>query len=334
MPTIGLPRGRPDVPNRPGRTVRAGINLTKISLLLLLALAPSPPGATAAEPTTTFVPDNWPLKPSGVSVGVPFRLVFVTSTTRNARSTDADVYSAFVQSAAQGGHASIRPYAGAFDALVSTTDIAARDHTGTNGSTEAMYWLNGAKVADNAADFYDGSWDSDVARNESGTVIQHSTSNPLLYTTGSDDDGTRMQIGSTYFTVGEDEEGNNSFNQVQTGALPVLEQRFGPIRYLPLFRTLPRRLLAVSSPLRAVPTVSLSAARTSARVTEGAPISIGFAPSDLPRGSTLHVRVRITDDPNSDFLDEADEGVHTFTVTRNRVGQEFQLADPGRYRQP
>ena len=31
-----------------------------------------------------------------------------------------------------------------------------------------IYWLNGAKVADNYADFYDDTWDSLTEKNESG----------------------------------------------------------------------------------------------------------------------------------------------------------------------
>ena len=34
-----------------------------------------------------------------------------------------------------------------------------------------IYWLNGAKVADDYADFYDGSWDSNAARNDAGKLV-------------------------------------------------------------------------------------------------------------------------------------------------------------------
>ena len=49
-----------------------------------------------------------------------------------------------------------------------------------------IYWLNGAKVADNYADFYDGSWDSYDATHERG--VPHTTAFSVL--TGSKSDGT------------------------------------------------------------------------------------------------------------------------------------------------
>ena len=110
--------------------------------LSLLAI----PHAAAQSPTTTYVPHDWPLKPSEVSLGVPFRLVFLTSTKHDATSSEASVYSTFVQTAAKSGHASIRTHADKFEALVSTSGVTASGHTGTNGSTEPMYWLLGTKA--------------------------------------------------------------------------------------------------------------------------------------------------------------------------------------------
>ena len=76
-----------------------------------------------------------------------------------------------------------------------TADTDARDNTSTTyTSTDKgvpIYWLNGAKVADEYEDFYDGDWDDEVNdKNESGTDA-HDTSvfrnSPL---TGCDHDGT------------------------------------------------------------------------------------------------------------------------------------------------
>ena len=55
-----------------------------------------------------------------------------------------------------------------------TAAVDARDNTATTYTTTdkgvPIYWLNGAKAADNYADFYDGSWDDEVNdKNESGT---------------------------------------------------------------------------------------------------------------------------------------------------------------------
>ena len=47
----------------------------------------------------------------------------------------------------------------------------ARDNTGTTGTGVPIYWLGGAKVADDNADFYDGAWDEEATgRRENGDV--------------------------------------------------------------------------------------------------------------------------------------------------------------------
>ena len=52
-----------------------------------------------------------------------------------------------------------------------TADTDATHNTGATGTGVPIYWLNGAKVADDYADFYDGSWDEERQsknKNESG----------------------------------------------------------------------------------------------------------------------------------------------------------------------
>ena len=54
----------------------------------------------------------------------------------------------------------------------STAAIDARDNTGTTGTGVPIYWLNGRKVANNYADFYDGSWrDEEQPKSELGTNL-------------------------------------------------------------------------------------------------------------------------------------------------------------------
>ena len=134
-----------------------------------------------------YVDSNWPLIPTGLRVGDAFRLLFVTSGTDMAGDPAVAVYDSGVQGTVAGGHASITSYSLHFRALVSTEDVDARDHTGTTGSSGVpIYWLGGEKVADDYSDFYDGSWDSNVPRNE------HGIENPVDETfTGSNSDGTK-----------------------------------------------------------------------------------------------------------------------------------------------
>ena len=122
----------------------------------------------------TEVPADWSLKPTAVTAGTQFRLLFLSSTKRNASSTDIADYNTFIQGLAAAGHADIRTYSTGFRAVGCTADTDARDNTYTTyTSTDKgvpIYWLNGAKAADQYEDFYDGSWDDEANdKNESGT---------------------------------------------------------------------------------------------------------------------------------------------------------------------
>ena len=119
------------------------------------------------------VPRGWPLKPSGLSATqTEFRLLFVTSTGRNAASSRIADYNRFVQGRAAAGHSSIRSFSSKFRVLGSTGAVHARDNTSTTYTSSdkgpPIWWLNGAKAADHYEDFYDGSWDNENARNELG----------------------------------------------------------------------------------------------------------------------------------------------------------------------
>ncbi len=134
---------------------------------------------------------DWPLTPSGLSDGDKFRLLFVTSTGRNAQSTDIADYNTFVQTRAKAGHSAITDDIGdQFKVVGSTSAVDARDNTGTVGTGVPIYWLNGDQVADDYADFYDGSWDSSSFRNESGNAA----GTQFSVWTGSNADGTKYAL--------------------------------------------------------------------------------------------------------------------------------------------
>ena len=131
---------------------------------------------------------DWPLKPSGIARGGQFRLIVVTSGTRNATSTNIDDYNTHVKNSVRGGHSAIRAYSDSFRALGSTAAVDARDNTGTRNTGVPIYWLNGNKVADDYPDFYDGSWDDENPRNQSGNAVGV----PLDVWTGSGNNGTEF----------------------------------------------------------------------------------------------------------------------------------------------
>ena len=163
--------------------------------------------------STHEVGPGWALTPSGVNDGDKFRLLFVTSTRRDARSTNIDDYNAFVRTRAKAGHAGITDGCGdEFRVVGSTPTSNALSNAGieTTVTDVPIYWLNGAKVADDYADFLGGSWDSAAARDESGA--RHASA---WFFTGSADGGTAsagQELGAASVTTGSRTGGLNSGN--------------------------------------------------------------------------------------------------------------------------
>ena len=156
------------------------------------------PAVTNNSALTNEVLASWSLTPAGLAVGTRFRLLFLSSTKRDALSSDIADYNTFVQDRAAAGHAAIQAYSGGFGAIGCTSAVDARDNTSTTGTGVPIYWLDGAKVADDYADFYDGSWDDEINdKNESGADA-HDTSQAANYPiTGCMDDGTESFAGAT-----------------------------------------------------------------------------------------------------------------------------------------
>ena len=153
---------------------------------------------------TVEVPVDWSLVPEGLEVGDEFRLLFLSSTTRDATSTDISVYNGFVQGRAAAGHADVQGYSSLFRAVACTADVDATANTGTVGTGEPVYWLDGAKAADDYADFYDGSWDAEATfRNESGAAVAIGVG---VFAgrvwTGCEDDGTEAMDSGTSRALG------------------------------------------------------------------------------------------------------------------------------------
>ena len=120
----------------------------------------------APPPAGVTVPWDWAHLPAGPDGGPrfkdgdSFRLLFVTVGERDATSPNIGEYNRFVQAEA--------PVAGA-RALISTSGVDARDNTATTGTGGVpIWWLGGDKVADDYADFLDGSWDSQAGRSAHG----------------------------------------------------------------------------------------------------------------------------------------------------------------------
>ena len=170
----------------------------------------------ADELADTEVPAGWGLIPSGLGRGDRFRLLFRTSDTSDASSSDIAYYNTFVQTAAGSGHADIQGHSAVFKVLGSTGDTDARDNTNTtyavNDKGVRIYWLNGSKVADDYEDFYDGSWSNpNGGKDENGLdrpnpLVGSNPGNPAGTFTGSQADGTEdagHALGATRVTLGQ-----------------------------------------------------------------------------------------------------------------------------------
>ena len=134
----------------------------------------------AGDDGETLVLDTWSLIPSGLKGGDSFRLLFLSSTTRNGSSSSIGTYNTFVQNRATAGHDGLADYASQFKVVGSTADTDARDNTETTGAGVPIYWVNGNKLADGYSDFYDGSWDDEtnIKTKAATTDPVHSSSSP------------------------------------------------------------------------------------------------------------------------------------------------------------
>ena len=192
---------RPAVGPRPFRPALAAVLAAAFSLLL---------AAGAAEAQTNnnvLIYKDDSAIPSGLKEGDRFRLLVIT---RNNYFISTQLYDsnnspniAHHNTAVQDGvaaDAGLRPYSNKFRALVSTSAVHARDNTGTTGTGVPIYWYKGDKVADDYADFYDGSWDSYDTRSHAGSPLSGKFARAI---TGSNNNGTRSNrpLGSEDFVT-------------------------------------------------------------------------------------------------------------------------------------
>ena len=121
------------------------------------------------------VPTGWALTPANeAAAGSEFRLLFATSTARDASATDIAVYNRFVQDRAAAGHAALGPYAAGFRVLGGTADTDAAANASLPATAPddpvPVYWLNGNRVVADSADLLGGSWTGRAPTDENGTA--------------------------------------------------------------------------------------------------------------------------------------------------------------------
>ncbi len=144
-----------------------------------------------------YVGADWGLVPDGLNAGDRFRLMFVTSDGRNGELNTIAPYNTHVQAAAN-RNPSLAPFSDHFRAYAHDWTVTAKPNTRTRGSDvdAPVYWLGGAKVADDYADMFGGSWDSNSPTDE--TVAALAAAAPMVWT-GSNQNGTNaatLQMGN------------------------------------------------------------------------------------------------------------------------------------------
>ena len=185
-----------------------------------------------ASPTEADIPANHFAVPAGVGPGESFRALYVSIGTTRATEAAIDPYGDHLFVATDATYAAGNVGESWFDggktrALVSTPGVGARLHTDTTWDPSdrgvPIYWLLGAKVADDYEDFYDGSWDNETdPRNELGNPRPLAGSAPW---TGSDHDGTELFDGTVSRAMGQPRVGVGAPDSTITGAGPI---RAGP----------------------------------------------------------------------------------------------------------
>jgi len=95
--------------------------------------------------------------PTDLNPGDTYRLAFVTSTTRDATSSNIADYNSFVAAVAAGEPA-LAALGTTWTAIGSTSTVDARDNTGTNPSSTGVpiYRLDDTRIADDNTDLWDG----------------------------------------------------------------------------------------------------------------------------------------------------------------------------------
>ena len=183
----------------------------------------------AISPLSELVHTNHPLIPDDLGVGDSFRLLFVTTNMTAATGTGIHNYTDFVNAPAlhivepgnlvnKWGEVNL-----AQTALLSLPGADARLLTDTTWTETdrgvPIYWLNGARVADDYADFYDGTWaNEDKPRNGIGNP--HSLADPAPWT-GTDHDGTELFDGAASRAMGQATVGGGAPGSTVNNAGPL-----------------------------------------------------------------------------------------------------------------
>ena len=250
-----------------------------------------------------------------LEAGDQFRLLVVTNASDLATNPYISPYDQVVQREIRLGHQAIRSYSPHFRVLASSAGtlefaipvppVVARDHTSTTGTGVPIYWLNGAKVADNYTDFYDGTWDSNEARIASGA-----RKTVTLVWTGSNADGTSFsgqELGNAGTIDGREGEDLVRVGSLASTSNTISSGSERSRRRLPVY--------GLSPVFVVLPAVTITGG---AAVTEGNAASFTVTASSAPTAN-LTVNLSVADVTGSDFVAAANEGNKSVIITAGQT---------------
>ena len=156
------------------RTIAVPVVIAMLVAVLLLVASNAGISQPVSAQSNQTVPVDWAHIPDGVGPGDSFRLMFITSGTRDATADNIADYNTFVQNAAATND-DFKDFSGQFRALMNATDVSGGDNTGITDAGIPIYWLEGAKIANDYHDFSDGSWASKAGTDENGNRLDAGT---------------------------------------------------------------------------------------------------------------------------------------------------------------
>jgi hypothetical protein len=135
--------------------------------------------------------------PSDLNPGEKYHVVFITDDKRDGTSSDIADYNAFVQSQAEESGAITEQWGVSWSAIASTSDVNARDNISVDASPvylvpffDSGSLQPGSRVADDAADLWDGSIQVTIRTDQFGRVGE-----AMDVWTGTNVDGTAITGG-------------------------------------------------------------------------------------------------------------------------------------------
>lgn len=110
--------------------------------------------------------------PISLSPGDHYRIVFLTSTSRDATSTDIADYNAFVNDVANGGGSDLASLGATWKVIGSTQTVDAIDNIGI--FTTPLYGTDGLSIASGSTSLWSGSLNNAISHDEQGAFQSNS----------------------------------------------------------------------------------------------------------------------------------------------------------------